>query len=325
MTKVVFSYSHVDEDLRNELEKHLSPLQRLGKIDAWHDRRINPGDVFDAEISQHFADAGIVLLLISSDFIASNYCYEVEMKNALERHERGEAVVIPIILRPCAWHSLPFGHILAATTDGKPIVKFSNIDDGFVEVVNAVSKALDKVVPSPGTTVSASVSPAVMSVIGSSTAIQTSSSQVPRSSNLAIKKEFTDRDRDVAIREGFNYVMCFFENSLAELVNRNPGIDTDFHQRDPDSFECAVYLNGDRATKCGIWKDGNQKAMGNIFYSSSGISHNSYNESMSIADDGTVLGFNALMGMIHGEPRGTLLTEQGMAEYLWAQFINPLK
>jgi len=97
MAKLVFSYSHVDEELRNELEKHLSPLKRMGKIDAWHDRRIVPGEEFEGQIDKNFLEADIILLLVSSDFIDSDYCFQVEMESALQRHDRGEAIVIPVI------------------------------------------------------------------------------------------------------------------------------------------------------------------------------------------------------------------------------------
>ena len=142
ITPLVFSYSHADEALRNELEKHLSPLKRTGKITTWHDRRIVPGQEFERKIDHYFSQADIILILISSDFIASDYCYQVEMKNALERHDRGEAVVIPVILRNCAWHQLEFGSIMAATIDGKPITKFATHDEGYVQVVEAVSRAI---------------------------------------------------------------------------------------------------------------------------------------------------------------------------------------
>ncbi|MDP2285899.1 MAG: toll/interleukin-1 receptor domain-containing protein, partial [Pseudohongiella sp.] len=144
MASLVFSYAHADEALRNELEKHLSPLKRMGRITTWHDRRIVPGQVFAEQIDQQFAEADVILLLVSSDFINLDYCYEVEMGTALQRHERGEAIVIPVILRPCAWKQLPFGKLLAATVDGKPVVQFPSFDEGFVQVVDAVSRALDK-------------------------------------------------------------------------------------------------------------------------------------------------------------------------------------
>lgn len=324
MTSLVFSYAHADEALRNELEKHLSPLKRMGRISTWHDRRIVPGEEFVDQIDQHFAQADIILLLISSDFIASDYCYQIEMTNALQRHEQGDAVVIPVILRTCAWHQLPFGKLLAATVDGKPIVQFPSYDEGFVQVVEAVSRALDKLattqipVSQPiCQTGSARTVDATPRIVGSNT---------PRSSNLAIPKKFTDLDRDRAGREGFDYLARFFENSLAELKKRNEGLEVDFHRRDADAFACTVYQHGHKICHCGIWRNARGTGQGDICYSQSGISQNSYNESMSIADNEQLIGFRPLMGgHMMGGQRDKLLTNEGMAEHLWEMFINPLK
>lgn len=106
----------------------------MGKITTWHDRRIVPGQEFEHQIDHYFSQADIILLLISSDFIASDYCYQVEMTNALERHKKGEAVVIPVILRECAWHQLPFGSIMAATIDGSAASHHS----AFMWILNGV-------------------------------------------------------------------------------------------------------------------------------------------------------------------------------------------
>lgn len=318
MAKLVFSYSHADEKLRNELEKHLSPLKRMGKIDAWHDRRIVPGEEFEGKIDKNFLEADIVLLLVSSDFIDSDYCIQVEMERALQRHDRGEAVVIPVILRPCAWHQIPFGKLLAATKDGKPVVQFPSYDEGFVQVVDSVSRALDKVGAQPdernpfGTEeLNIHSSPIITS---------------PRSSNLAIPKKITDLDRDRACKEGFEYLVRFFENSLEELKNRNSGLDVDFQKRDADSFSCAVYQNGEKACQCGIWRNDRSSGLGDICYSQSGISENSCNESMTIDDNGQVTGFRPLMGnyMMTGN-RDALMTNEGMAEHFWGIFISPLQ
>ena len=97
VVELFYSYPHRDEELRNELDKHLSILKRQGVIDGWHDRRILAGKEWEGEIDEHLNTAHVVLLLISSDFIASDYCYDVEMKRAMERHEAGEALVIPIL------------------------------------------------------------------------------------------------------------------------------------------------------------------------------------------------------------------------------------
>ncbi len=318
MAKLVFSYSHTDEELRNELEKHLSPLKRMGKIDAWHDRRIVPGEEFEGKIDKNFLEAEIVLLLVSSDFINSDYCFQVEMERALQRHDLGEAIVIPVILRPCAWHQLPFGKLLAATKDGRPVVQFPSYDEGFVQVVDAVSRALDQL--GAQSTIRNPLSPEAPH-ISSSPAITT-----PRSSNLAISKKITDFDRDRACKEGFEYLVRFFENSLEELKRRNSGLDIDFQIRDADSFSCAIYQDGRKVCQCGICRNERGSGLGDICYSQGGISKNSCNESMTIDDNGQVIGFRPLMGghMMTGN-RGTLLTNEGMAEHFWEMLISPLQ
>jgi YD repeat-containing protein len=144
---VFFSYAHHDEALRNELEKHLAMLKRQGVIDTWHDRKIDAGQDVHEEISEYLGKADIILLLVSADFLASDYCYDIEMRRALERHQRGEARIIPIILRPCEWQRAPFGRLVAIPTDGKPITRFSNPDDAFLEVTQAIRKAAEKLHP----------------------------------------------------------------------------------------------------------------------------------------------------------------------------------
>ena len=123
MVNVFFSYSHKDEELRDELEIHLSGLKRQNIISAWHDRRISAGEEFGSKISQYMEDADIILLLVSPYFINSDYCYEIEMKRSMEKHELDEAIVIPVILHPCDWHDMPFGKLMACPTDGKPVSK----------------------------------------------------------------------------------------------------------------------------------------------------------------------------------------------------------
>src|SRR5262245_26207790 len=143
MAKLFFSYSHRDSDLRDELEVHLAALKREGVLEMWHDRRIDVGKEFDNEISHYLEDADIILLLISPYFIASDYCYEIEMTRAMERHKTGKARVIPVILEPCDWEKLPFGKLLVIPTDGKAISKFPNKHDGFLQITRAIRKAAE--------------------------------------------------------------------------------------------------------------------------------------------------------------------------------------
>src|SRR6266853_6924737 len=115
---IFISYTHADESYRQQLETHLSALQRQGLIRIWHDRKIAPGAEWAREIASHLNAAHLILLLVSPDLIASDYCYGDEVTRAMERHETGDARVIPIIVRPTYWQSTPFGKLLPLPTDG---------------------------------------------------------------------------------------------------------------------------------------------------------------------------------------------------------------
>ncbi len=141
---VFFSYSHQDEALRDTLETHLSLLKREGRIRSWHDRKIVPGESWKDAIDEHLESAQLILLLVSSDFLASDYCYDLEMKRALERHEAGEARVVPIILRPCDWTSSPFAGLQGLPKDARPITTWENQDEAFLDVAKGLRRMLDE-------------------------------------------------------------------------------------------------------------------------------------------------------------------------------------
>jgi hypothetical protein len=130
--------------LRSRLSKHLSTLKRQRLIDEWHDGRISPGEKFDKAIADQIEDARVILLLISADSLHSDYCYEIEMKRALERHEKGEAVVIPVILRPCVWEIAPFGKLQALPKDGRPVTSWPNQDEAFADVAAGIRRTIEE-------------------------------------------------------------------------------------------------------------------------------------------------------------------------------------
>ena len=136
--EVFFSYSHRDEALRDELITHLSGLKRQKVIQAWHDRQITAGKEWAEEIDSHFNAAQIILLLISSDFIASDYCYAIEMEQALKRHDAGEARVIPIILRPVDLTDSPFSKLQSLPKDAKPVTSWTNRDEAFLNIAQGI-------------------------------------------------------------------------------------------------------------------------------------------------------------------------------------------
>ena len=145
---IFFCYAHEDEDLLNKLKRHLCPLQRQGLIDVWHDRDISAGTEWEQEISQHLKAAHIILLLVSPDFMYSEYCYGVEMKRAIERHQRGEARVIPIIVRPVYWQGI-LGHLQALPTHAKPVRSWSDIDEAFVDVTQGIRTVVEQLAIKP--------------------------------------------------------------------------------------------------------------------------------------------------------------------------------
>jgi CheY-like chemotaxis protein len=144
---VFVSYAHGDERLRRGLETHLSVLRRQGVIRTWHDRRILPGTEWAGQIDRNLESADLILLLISPEFLASDYCYEIEMKRALERHDAGNARVIPIILRPVDWQSAPFGRLQVLPMGGKPIVEWRPRDRAFEDVARGIRATVNTLPP----------------------------------------------------------------------------------------------------------------------------------------------------------------------------------
>ena len=109
--EVFCSYAHEDEAWRQKLETHLSLLRRQGLVSLWHDRLITAGTDRAHAIDTHLETASVIVLLVSADFLASDYCYGIEMKRAITRQEAGEARVVPILVRPADWKDAPFAHL----------------------------------------------------------------------------------------------------------------------------------------------------------------------------------------------------------------------
>src|SRR6266566_1600964 len=142
--EVFYSYSHRDQRLRDQLEIQLALLKREGLLSGWHDRKIEAGEEWRGKIDEHLNAAQIILLLISADFIASDYCYDIEMTRALERHEIGEARVIPVILRPAEWKQAPFGKLKPLPTGGKPVVKWTDRDSAFLDIAQGIRRVIEE-------------------------------------------------------------------------------------------------------------------------------------------------------------------------------------
>src|SRR5713226_4226121 len=138
---IFFCYAREDEALLKRLQMHLKPLQRHKLVDVLrYDRAISAGSEWEREIDSHLDAAHIILLLISPDFIASDYCYGIEVQWAMERHKCGEARVIPVLLRSVYWQPLPFSELQALPPDGKPVMSsaWHDADEAFQIVAEEI-------------------------------------------------------------------------------------------------------------------------------------------------------------------------------------------
>src|SRR5437868_7456509 len=139
---ILLCYAHQDERMVSQLKNHLSLLEHNGLITIWDYGNISPGVEWEQEIDKHLDEAQIILLLISASFLASKYCYRVEMQRAIGRHERKEARVIPIILRPVRWNEPPIDKLQVLPDRAKPISRWTNRDEGFKNVADGIVKVI---------------------------------------------------------------------------------------------------------------------------------------------------------------------------------------
>ena len=282
MADVFFSYSHRDEDYRNELEIHLSMLKRSKVIGTWHDRRITAGSELDGSISSALDNADVILLLISPYFLDSDYCYEVEMKRAMQRHESGEAIVIPVILHPCDWQESVFGKLMATPTDGKPVSKHTNLHDAFLDITNAIKNSIQQLNKKSDSATGKERNQKPHN-ISSEYEGASRLDDFPRSSNLRVRKEFSEQDKHDFIDDTFEYISKFFEGSLQELCSRNAELSYRYKRIDSEHFSAAIYRSGQSVSECRIWIGGGRHFMGDIMYSSdSRASDNTCNDSISV-------------------------------------------
>jgi hypothetical protein len=319
LPSVFFSYSHADEELRDQLEKQLAMLKRQGVIETWHDRRIGAGENIDQVIDDHINSDEVILLLISADFLASDYCYDIEMMRAMGRHRAGEAIVIPVILRACDWHYAPFGKLNAAPRDGKPITQWPDIDEAFFQVAKAVREAAmrfaraDKPLREPAPKQRVGHEPAQVQAIG------------PRSSNFRLGKTFTQQDKDKFQIETFEFIARFFENSLSEFGVRNAGFEGVYRRVDANRFFATIYQDGKAVARATIYVGGEAFSRGINYAQGETMQNNAFNESLTVqADDQSLylktLGIASLAG-----DRDQKLSQEGAAEVFWSILFSPLQ
>jgi hypothetical protein len=313
--RVFISYAHADETFRDQLDKQLSILKRVGIVEIWHDRRLVAGEEWDRGIKAELERADIILLLVSPDFIGSDYINDIEISRAMERHSSGSACVIPVILRHCAWNLATFAKLQVLPKDAKPVAKWADIDEAMLDIINGIKRAAEDI-GSKSDTVSTSLS----RVTG-----QSILPSIPRSGNLRVAKRFDDQDKDAFKHEAFGFISRYIEASLAELSGRHENLRTNFRSIDANRFTAVIYRDGNKESACTISLG---DMLGDILYSSKeNARDNGCNESLSVKADDQILYLEPMgMSMMYRRrDSDQRLSMEGGAELFWGLLIEPLQ
>ena len=212
------SYSHADAKALEKLHKHLAILIREGALSAWSDHKLLPGAKFSAEIADALEKSGLFIALVSPDYLASNYCYEKEFREAERHAETSRLRIIPIIVEPCDWHSSPLGKYLALPKDVNPISEWTNENNAFLDVVTGLRRMLTNPTSEP------------------QRAGTTHLSRRPR-----IKQDFDAIQKSEFADKAFDEIRSYFQASCNELNEAGDGtLKAKFEDMSRTAFTCTV-------------------------------------------------------------------------------------
>ena len=323
MIKVFVSYSHQDEDTWKQLRNHLASMERKGIIKIWFDRKIIPGQPLDQEIKRNLAEAKIVLLLVSANFISSDYCHDVEMKYAMEQHEKGSLRVVPVIVSACDWKTTQFGNLLAVPTDGKPITSWENLNDALFDSVEQLKRVIEELKQKAHDNSSTLNDLSHRKRVALRPKVQTNTPEL-ENDNLTIKEYFTEAEKDKFLSGAFDHISKYIETSLKKLESKYAFVTTNFRQIDADSFTATIYKNGTVESHCKVChKIGYNKL---ITYSEHDqVNDDSYTDSLSVEQDGKDMYLQSLMGIMNTPHEVEKFTHNEAAKYYWSKFIKRLQ
>lgn len=215
------SYSHMDEHALERLTKHLVMLRRDGAIDEWFDQKIGAGGEIDSEISENLEKCDLFIALISVDFLSSNYCYDRELKRALERHDQGTMRVLPIIVQPCEWKASPLARLKVLPKDGKAVADWTNENTAWLDVVGQIRRIAEEL----------SNGRSEPQIAISAKPIATAKYRVKRDFDEIDKLEFRDR----AFSEMLDYFL-----KASEEIGGIEHVKSKFSRMSDTSFTCTV-------------------------------------------------------------------------------------
>lgn len=306
--RVFLSYSHKDKVLLDKLKTHLAIVRRRGLADFWDDSHLSAGMRFESTIYSQLDVADVILLLISADFLNSEFCYSKEMEHALTRERVGKARVIPVILHDCQWKKDPRLQALTALPrDGLPLTRWDNLDTACANVVDGVFEVLETLAAKR---VGVADVPATRAR-GTATGVPKPSRALPRPA-----------DRARFLSEAHAQIARYFEHALARLRTAQATIQTEFTRVDSRTFVCRAVPSGRRAIECAISLVADR---GWITFSEIAASRgNIYSECLGVAADERGV-FLRCLGLTCGADPLRRLTTDEAAALFWNRFIGVLQ
>lgn len=304
--KAFISYSHRDTTSLERLHVHLAMLRRDGFIQEWFDRDILAGDSLDEEITRQLETSELFLLLVTPDFLASDYCYNRELQYALDRHRAGKARLVPIIIEPCDWTSSPLRELKALPKDGKPVSEWTNENNAYLDV----TKELRRIVESDVRPVEAPVA--------------TMADERSPARRYRVKRDFDDIDKGEFREAAFAEIRDYFRRAIAEI----DGIEDlrgRFKEISATTFGCTIINRAlDRGTAhLTVHVRSDRYVMGDIYYSfSENAPPNTSNGGFSVKVDEFDLFLTGDHFGFGGGAGKDRLTSTAAAESLWSEFLQ---
>lgn len=277
-------------------------------MEAWFDREILAGDVLDDQIARELEAANLFLLLVSPDFIASDYCVEREMQRALERHDAKDARVVPIIVEPCDWASMqPLRRLKAVPRDGKAISEWANANTAYLNVVQELRRIIDA---------------EERSTQDLATPEPTSTAPSIGIARYRVQKDFDEIDRAEFRDAAFATIKNYFRRAIEE-IDAIDGLRGRFVDRGATSFGSTVINSGRQRgiAHISVHCRNASFALGDIFFSfSENAPDNTANGVFNVTSDEYEQFLTATMSVFGNTP-DRLSTDEA-AVHLWDQFIE---
>ena len=216
------SYSHKDSEYLERLKVHLANMKRQNLITEWTDNEIHAGDSIDEDVLRKLNNSEVFIALLSPDYLASKYAYEIEFKKAQELQENGSLIIVPIIVEPCDWQKTPFGVLKALPKDGKAISEWTNENNAFLNVIDELRRLIE----SP-----------FKKVISLENSPQIKQPETRR--NYKIKKIFSEVDKITFKEESFEIIKNYFNEAIEE-INSVEHIQVKLTKMNDEYFTCLI-------------------------------------------------------------------------------------